>query len=319
MSGLHRRPLISVVIPAHNAAATIPRTLAALAAQDLDGEYEVIVVDDDSEDETAAIAKAAPGSVTVIRQPRSGAGSARNRGVEAAAAAVIAFTDADCVPDPDWLSAGLAALERFDLVQGLVVADPGTPRHPFDRTVEVGGPTGLFETANLFVSRDAFDRAGGFSDWAAAAIDEPFGEDAVFGWDARRSGARFGFEPRARVAHAVFARGPAGYVAERRRLAFFPALVARVPELRRELLVGRTFLTVRSARFDFALAGIALAAVRRSPIPLAATVPYVGWLSQRALGHRRNAALVAATEVAADAVGFAALVAGSVRHRSPVL
>jgi hypothetical protein len=169
------------------------------------------------------------------------------------------------------------------------------------------------------VSREAFDRAGGFSDWAAAAIDEPFGEDAVFGWDARRSGARFCFEARARVAHAVFARGPAGYVAERRRLAFFPALVARVPELRRELLVGRAFLTERSARFDFALAGLALAAARRSPIPLAASVPYIAWLSRRALGHRRNALLVAATEVAADAVGFAALVTGSVRHRSPVL
>lgn len=305
------------MIPARNAAATIARTLDALAAQDLEGEFEVIVVDNGSDDATAAIAEGA--GVTVVRQGRERPGVARNRGVETATAPAIAFTDADCVPDPGWLRAGLAALERFDLVQGLVLADPDTPRHPFDRTVEVGGATGLFETANLFVSRDAFDRAGGFSDWAAAALDEPFGEDAVFGWDARRSGARFAFEPRARVAHAVFARGPAGYVTERRRLRFFPALVARVPELRRELLVGRTFLTTRSARFDLALAGVALAAVRRSPIPLVASVPYIAWLSRRALGHRRNAGLVAATEVAADAVGFAALVTGSVRHRSPVL
>ena len=200
-----------------------------------------------------------------------------------------------------------------------MVADPARRRHPFDRTVEVGGPTGLFETANLFVTRAAFDRAGGFSDWAAAAIDEPFGEDAVFGWDARRA-ARGSASSRAhalpmRCSHAdLRAMSPSAGGSR-----FFPALVARVPELRREFLVGRTFLTERTARFDFALAGIALAAVRRSPIPLAATVPYVGWLSQRALGHRRNAALVAATEVAADAVGFAALVAGSVRHRSPVL
>jgi hypothetical protein len=239
--------------------------------------------------------------------------------VGAAAADAIAFTDADCVPEPGWLRAGLAALATADLVQGAVEADPATPRHPFDRTVELSGPTALFETANLFVTREAFERAGGFSDWAAAAIDEPFGEDAVFGWAARGAGARFAFEPAARVAHAVFARGPTAYIAERRRLAYFPALVARVPELRQELLVGRTFLTARSARFDVALAGLALAAHRRSWLPLLAAIPYAAWLCGRAAPHGRNSALVATTEVAADAVGAAALVLGSVRHGSIVL
>lgn len=317
MSGLHARgPLISVVIPARNAAATIGRTLEALAMQDLEGAYEVIVVDDNSSDETAAVARAAAGRVTVICQERSGAGAARNRGVSAAEAEVIAFTDADCVPDRGWLRAGLRALGEADLVQGAVVADPLTPRHPFDRTVEVGGATGLFETANLFVSRDVFERVGGFGDWAMAVLDEPFGEDAVFGWEARRHGARFAFAPDACVAHAVFPRGPGGYIAERRRLAYFPALVARVPELRRELLVGRTFLTTRTLRFDLAIAGVTLAAGRRSTLPLVAALPYAAWLCGRAVAHRRNAPHVAATEVAADAVGLASLVAGSLRHRS---
>jgi GT2 family glycosyltransferase len=310
-------PLISVVIPARNAAATIPRTLEALAAQDVDGPYEVIVVDNGSADETAEIAERA--GVTVIRQGRDRPGAARNRGVEAAGAAAIAFTDADCFPEPGWLSAGLRALGDAELVQGAVIADPQTPRHPFDRTVELGGPTGLFETANLFVTRAAFEHTGGFSDWAAAAIDEPFGEDAVFGWDARRLGARSTFAPSARVAHAVFARGPAGYIAERRRLAYFPALVARVPELRDEMLTARCFLTARSLRFDAAVAGVAFALKRRSALPLVAAVPYALWLRRRAAPHRRNAALVAATEVAADAVGLGALVAGSTAHRALVL
>jgi hypothetical protein len=310
-----RGPLISVVIPARNA--TIPRTLAALAAQDLDGDYEVIVIDNGSDDQTAAIAERA--GATVIRQGRERPGAARNRGVEAAAAAAIAFTDADCVPESDWLSAGLRALGEAELVQGVVVADPSTPRHPFDRTVELGGPTGLFETANLFVSRDAFERVGGFSDWAAAAIDEPFGEDAVFGWEARRHGARFAFAADARVAHAVFPRGPAGYIAERRRLAFFPALVARVPQLRDEMLTARVFLTPRSLRFDLAAVGAVLAARRRSVLPLLAAVPYAAWLRRRASHHGQNAALVVATEVAADTVGLASLMAGSVTHRSLVL
>jgi GT2 family glycosyltransferase len=312
-----RGPLISVVIPARNAAATIPRTLEALAAQDLDAPYEVIVVDNGSDDETAALAEQA--GVTVIREGRQRPGAARNRGVEAAAAPAIAFTDADCFPEPGWLSAGLRALNEADLVQGAVVADPSTPRHPFDRTVELGGPTGLFETANLFVARDAFERTGGFSDWAAAAIDEPFGEDAVFGWDARRAGARFAFAPAARVAHAVFPRGPTEYVAERRRLAYFPALVARVPELRDEMLTARFFLTARSLRFDLAVAGVALAARRRSVLPLLAALPYASWLRRRTASHGRNAPLVASTEVAADAVGLVAMVAGSTRHRAVVL
>jgi glycosyltransferase involved in cell wall biosynthesis len=311
--------LISVVIPARNAAATIARTLAALADQDLDGDYEVIVVDNGSDDETAAIAERAPGPLTVIRDGRQRPGAGRNRGVAVASADTIAFTDADCVPDRSWLRSGLAALREADLVQGAVVADPATPRHPFDRTVELDGPTALFETANLFVTRAAFDRAGGFSDWAAAAIDEPFGEDAVFGWAARRSGARFAFEPSALVAHAVFARGPAGYIAERRRLGYFPALVARVPELRRELLVGRIFLTPRSARFDVALVAVALAVGRRSWLPLIAAAPYAAWLCGRAIPHGRNGPLVAATEVTADVVGCAALVAGSATQGSVVL
>jgi glycosyltransferase involved in cell wall biosynthesis len=309
--------VISVVIPARNAAATIPRTLEALRTQDLDGPFEVIVVDNGSDDDTAAIAERA--GVTVLRQGRARPGAARNRGVEAAAATRIAFTDADCFPEPGWLSAGLRALEDADLVQGAVVADPFTPRHPFDRTVEFGGATALFETANLFVRRDAFERAGGFSDWAAAAIDEPFGEDAVFGWDAQRRGARVAFAPGARVAHAVFARGPAGYIAERRRFAYFPALVARVPELREEMLSARLFLTTRSLRFDLALAGLGLAIRRRSPLPLVAVLPYAFWLRRRAGSHGRNAPLMVATELAADAVGLVALVAGSARHRSLVL
>jgi glycosyltransferase involved in cell wall biosynthesis len=311
--------LISVVVPARNAAGTIGKTLAALADQDLGAGYEVIVVDNGSEDETARIAERARGPVTVIRNDRERPGAARNRGVRAAAADAIAFTDADCVPERGWLSAGLAALREADLVQGAVVADPATPPRPFDRTVEVGGPTGLFETANLFVLREAFERAGGFDDWSAALIDEPFGEDAVFGWRARRAGARFAFAAGARVAHAVFPRGPAGYVAERRRFAHFPALVALVPELRHEFLFARFFLTRRSARFDLGLAGLVAAVARRSPAPLAAALPYAAWLQRRAGPHGHNAALVAAAELAADAVGLAALVAGSIRHRTLVL
>jgi glycosyltransferase involved in cell wall biosynthesis len=311
--------LISVVIPAHDAAATIGKTLAALADQDLDGAYEVIVVDDGSDDETAALAIEAPGPVKLIRQPRAGAAAARNRGVAAATGPAIAFTDADCFPEPGWLRAGLARLEAADLVQGAIIADPRTPVHPFDRTLQVGGPTGLFESANLFVTRPVFERVGGFEPSEGSRVDRPFGEDAVFGWSARRAGARFAFDSAALVAHAVFARGPAEYVGERLRLSRFPGLIGLVPEMRRGFLFASVFLTRRSASFDVAVAGTALAVARRSWSPLVAAVPYGAWLAQRAAPHRGNAVRVAATELAADAVGFASLVVGSIRHRTLVI
>lgn len=93
----------SVVIPAHNAAATISRCLDALQRQTMPrSRYEIIVVDDGSDDETSQLAEAA--GATVIRQAQRGAAAARNRGLKAAAGAIICFTDADCFPAPDWLA-----------------------------------------------------------------------------------------------------------------------------------------------------------------------------------------------------------------------
>jgi glycosyltransferase involved in cell wall biosynthesis len=153
---------VTVVVPARNAAATLPATLAALARQDFAGDYEVIVVDNVSDDDTADLAGA--GGARVVRmEVNRGPGPSRNAGARAGTGAVIAFTDADCEPAPDWLSAGVAALNGgADLVQGAVSPTPGVAVGPFDRTLEVRRWTGLFETANLLVRREAFERADGF-------------------------------------------------------------------------------------------------------------------------------------------------------------
>jgi glycosyltransferase involved in cell wall biosynthesis len=310
-------PAVSVIVPARNAARTIGDTLAALARQDLPEPYEVVVVDDGSDDETAAIAKRSGGAVRVVRSEGRGPGPARNAGAAASRAPVLAFTDADCVPTPGWLQAGMAALSEADLVQGRVEPDPGAQLGPFDHTVWVGGESGLYETANLFVRRDLFERLGGFEDFLGARIGKPLAEDLWLGWRARRAGARTAFSSEALVHHAVLPRGPAGYVAERLRLVYFPAIANRVPELRDSLFFGHFFLTRRSAAFDLALAGVALATLRRSPLPLLAAAPYAVQLAR--YGSRWKSARVAAVEGGADAVGFAALAWGSVRSRSPVL
>ena len=137
-----RVPDVSVVIPARDAAATLPRTLEALARQTLPRErFEIVVADDGSRDGTGELARAADRVVAVgsgggrgardtaveagsgeavATQGRDGPGAARNAGAAVASAPVLAFTDADCFPEPRWLEEGLAALADADLVQGVV-------------------------------------------------------------------------------------------------------------------------------------------------------------------------------------------------------
>jgi len=315
--------LASVIVPARDSAATLGRTLDCLAAQRGAPEFEVIVVDDGSTDQTALVARRA--GVRVVRAAGEGSGAARNAGVREARGAVIAFTDADCFPSPDWLAAGLRRLDGLDLVAGAVKPDPSSTLGPFDRTVFVERETGLYETANLFIRRELFARVGGFEPWLEDGgprrgwTNPELGEDVWLGWRARRAGARSAFEPAALVHHAVHRRGPAGYVSERRRARHFPAMAARMPELRRQFMHRRVFLSRRSAMFDAALAGLAAAAVSRSRLPLVAALPYARELAVRARPYRRRAPFVMAADVAADALSFAALAYGSARNRSLVI
>ena len=310
---------VSVIIPAHDAEATIGRTLAAVGAQQLDEPYEVIVVDDGSRDATAEVVERAGGARLLRHDLAGGPGPARNRGAAVASGEVLAFTDADCFPDPGWLREGLAATRDADLVQGAVRPDPAVVPLPFDRSVWVGAEVGLYETANLLVRRDWFERVGGFEDWLGARIGKPLAEDVWLGWRIRRAGGRTVFCPEALVLHEVFRRGPVAYVAERTRLTYFPDIVEKVPELRDAFLYRKVFLNRRTAAFDLAMVGVATAALSRSLPPLAAAVPYARILTRGARHWGWRAPVAAAADLAADAVGLAALATGSARRRTPVL
>lgn len=311
---------ISVIVPARDAEATLGRTLTALAAQDLDRPYEVIVVDAGSRDATAEVARAAPGAVHLVEGSAAGPAAARNRGVAEAAAPALAFIDADCFPTRGWLRAGMLALDRAALVQGAVLPDPQAALGPFDRTVSVGGEAGLYETASLFVRRAAFDRVRGFEEWLRPTIGAPhMAEDVLFGWRVRRAGERTVFSAEALVHHAVVPRGLRAFVSEHRRRRYFADIVREVPELRRTLCFGRVFLSRRTAAFDLALVGLAAAGARRSPLALTAALPYAALVLRAARRGPRGAPTVAAAAALADAVGFYSLVVGSVRRRTIVL
>ncbi len=92
----------SVIIPAYNAEKTLPCCLEALADQSVPkGDYEVIVVDDGSTDGTSKIAKGS--NAKYILQNNQGPATARNRGTRETKGDLILFTDADCVPDHNWI------------------------------------------------------------------------------------------------------------------------------------------------------------------------------------------------------------------------
>jgi hypothetical protein len=242
--------------------------------------------------------------------------------VHASSGAALAFCDADVFPTPGWLSAGVAALEAADLVQGHVLPDPGRPLGAFDRTLWITFEVGLWETASLFVSRETFDRTGGFQRWIDPKMGKDLAEDVWFGYKAQRLGARPAFCETALAYHAVFTRGWRDYVAERRRLRYFPAMAAKMPEMRDRFFYRRRFLNRRSALFDIGLAGVALAGATRSPLPLAAAVPYARALrdnSRRVPVTGLERVGIGIADLAADAVGVVALARGTLRYRALIL
>lgn len=166
-------PAVSVVMPTYKRPPLLARCLNALGQQTLaQALFEVIVVDDGRDADTratvAAFARAHPGLHVVCIEPAGtrGPAAARNRGWQIAAAEVIAFTDDDTIPAPDWLEAGLRVLQARPLavaVAGAVeVPTRGQPTD-YERSIKLLEQAG-FVTANCFVRRAALEAIGGFDE-----------------------------------------------------------------------------------------------------------------------------------------------------------
>ena len=116
------QPASTVVIPVLNGAWCIADQLTALAGQDFDRPFEVLVCDNGSTDDTVELAKAwedrLPGLRVVDASDRIGASHARNVGIREAQAAAIAFCDADDVVSPEWLRTILASVRPGVMVNG---------------------------------------------------------------------------------------------------------------------------------------------------------------------------------------------------------
>jgi len=107
--------MVSVVVPANNAASTILSCISALQKQAFSYPFEIIIVDDASSDNTADLAETT--GVQVIRNAeKRGAAAARNSGINAASGEIICFTDADCIPKENWIQEILQPLENQEII-----------------------------------------------------------------------------------------------------------------------------------------------------------------------------------------------------------
>ena len=176
-------PEVSVVIPTYNRSALLRSAVDSVLAQDTHVPFEIVIVDNNSQDDTAAVVRSLmDGRVRYVLEREQGNAHARNRGVESAAAGIIAFIDDDVTVASNWLTSLKQALDaRQDLsfVGGKVLpqwndAPPSwvTPEHwaplalldygPDELVIAGKSPRGLL-TANIAFRRSVFDEVGRFS------------------------------------------------------------------------------------------------------------------------------------------------------------
>ncbi len=164
---------LSVCIPALNADAVIGAQLRALASQEFDGSWEVIVADNGSVDRTRAVVETAartfPVSLRVVDASSvRGVAHARNRAFAEALGQVVAFCDADDVVFPGWVAAASAAATRHAAVVGF----NHEMREPLDATSPVINPRGVLPSAqgdvgycgNFAIDSELLRAVGGFDE-----------------------------------------------------------------------------------------------------------------------------------------------------------
>lgn len=170
---------VSVVVPTYQRSELLNRCLAALVKQNFDSTtYEIIVADDAASEETERLIadwvekigrvssayKSTPPLRYIAVTATQGPAAARNAGWQAASGEIIAFIDDDCIPDPNWLSAGVAAFTDGVIgVSGrLIVPSPAVPTDYELNAAEL--EKAEFATANCFYRRDAIAQVGGFDE-----------------------------------------------------------------------------------------------------------------------------------------------------------
>jgi GT2 family glycosyltransferase len=199
---------VTVVLCTRDRAKLLEGAVAAIQAALRPGD-ELVVVDSASVD-PQAVAPAREARARVVRAERPGLSRARNLGVAAAATPLVAFTDDDCRPAPDWIERLVAGFEDpgVGFVTGRVDADR-TGRmavscmvDPEPRRLRLGDdPFALGVGANMAVRAEAAAHVGGFDERLGAGAPLRAGEDVDLWWRLLHAGWEGRYRPDARVSH----------------------------------------------------------------------------------------------------------------------
>jgi GT2 family glycosyltransferase len=203
------KSLVSVIIPHYENLDGLELCLHALERQTYPRDsYEIVVADNMSSYGLEAISDLVAGRARVENVTERGAGAARNGAIAGSAGTILAFTDSDCVPEPGWISAGVAALAHSDVVGGRIevsVRDTNdmSPTEAFEKVFAFDNKTyiekkGFTVTANMFCARSTFDTVGGFKvglsedfDWCSRALQAgytlAYSNEAIILHPARRN------------------------------------------------------------------------------------------------------------------------------------
>jgi glycosyltransferase involved in cell wall biosynthesis len=225
----------SVIVPAYNAATTLPVLLATLSVQSFT-DFETVLVDDGSRDGTVQIAESYP--LRVLRMSTNrGPARCRNEGARVAQGEILAFTDSDCEVAPNWLerlnqrfqeSGTDAIMGRLVLKASTFLGDsisalgfPAGGSIGFEKIwrVDQKGFTDSLSSCNCAVRKSLFQTIGGF--------DETFpyagGEDSLLAYHLKKAGCRIRFCPDVLAYHGArdslrsflrwqFRRGKSSYI-----------------------------------------------------------------------------------------------------------
>jgi glycosyltransferase involved in cell wall biosynthesis len=316
-----RLPRVSVAVSTYQRAGMLGRLFDALDAQTLPkDEFEVVLVDNGSSPETAKTIRELGPTVGfrlhVLRIERNNGPSAgRNLAWQNARADVVAFTDDDCSPAPDWLEQGLKAMsDGNSVIVGRTMPDPSLDIGPFSRTVHVGDANWL-PTCNVFYRRSDLDAVGGFDE----AFVEPGCEDTDLGYRVRaRCGRDVRFVSEALVYHDVRPSRFIDAARETVRWTDTPRFF-RIHPSGRAVLHRGIFWKPSHPKVLLAVLGLLLAL--RRPWALILTLPWLYYRTRvrRPPGRKRRAYTALPGTFVVDLLETIAMIRGSIRHRTFIL
>jgi glycosyltransferase involved in cell wall biosynthesis len=318
-------PVATVVVATRNRRERLLMLLESLRAQTVRPEsFEVIVVDDASDDGTAEMLRAEQERSGMFlrlieRDSQGGPGMARNEGWRAGKAPLVAFIDDDCVATPGWLESALdvAAKNPGAIVQGRTDPDPAeeAAASPFSYTIDVRQLGPHYQTCNIVYPRSLLDTLDGFD-----AVSFPGGgEDCDLAWRAIESGAETVFAPSARVLHAVHELGPTGHLGRAWHWTDTMLVYARHPRLREAQLSWGIFWKHE----HYVLARVLLSPLVPRRLGLLRRWFVWRWIGDMGERGRRaggpvKGLLLIPYLVLHDIVEMIAVLRGAIRYRTPI-